>query len=62
MVFYGLLAVFSAIAALVSLYGLFASASAVGDHLSVLGGILPQGAVDLLREQIGIPFIDAHQA
>jgi membrane protein len=52
-VFYGLLAVFPAIAALVSLYGLFASASAVGDHLSVLGGILPQGAVDLLREQIG---------
>ena len=52
-VFYGLLAVFPGIAALVSLYGLFASASAVGDHLSILGGILPQGAVDLLREQIG---------
>jgi membrane protein len=52
-VFYGLLGVFSAITALVSLYGLFASASAIGDHLSALAGILPQGAVDLLREQIG---------
>jgi membrane protein len=52
-VFYGLLAVFPAITALVSLYGLFASASAIGDQLSALAGILPQGAVDLLREQIG---------
>jgi len=49
-VFYGLLAVFPAVTALVSLYGLFASASAISDHLSL---ILPQGAVDLLREQIG---------
>jgi membrane protein len=40
-VFYGLLAVFPAITALVSLYGLFASASAIGDHLSALAGILP---------------------
>jgi membrane protein len=52
-VFYGLLAVFPAVTALVSLYGLFASASAVSDHLSLLAGILPQGAVDLLGEQIG---------
>jgi membrane protein len=35
-VFYGLLAVFPAITALVSLYGLFASPSAIGDHLSIL--------------------------
>ena len=52
-VFYGLLAVFPAVTALVSLYGLFASAAAISDHLSLLAGILPQGAVDLLREQIG---------
>jgi hypothetical protein len=52
-VFYGLLAVFPAVTALVSLYGLFASASAIGDHLSLLAGILPQGTVDLLGEQIG---------
>jgi len=52
-VFYGLLAVFPAVTALVSLYGLFASPAAIGDHLSLAAGILPQGAVDILREQIG---------
>ena len=51
MVFYGLLAVFSAVAALVSLYGLFASPSAIRDQLSLLAGT-PQGAVEILREQI----------
>jgi membrane protein len=52
-VFYGLLAVFPAVTALVSLYGLFASPAAIGDQLSFAAGILPQGAVDILREQIG---------
>jgi membrane protein len=51
-VFYGLLAVFPAVTTLVSLYGLFASPSAISDHLSLAAGILPQGAVDILREQI----------
>ena len=51
-VFYGLLAVFPAITALVSLYGLFASPSAIGEHLSIAAGILPQGAMDILSEQI----------
>src|SRR3984957_11473597 len=44
-VFYGLLAIFPAVTALVSLYGLFASPSAVSGQLSLLAGILPQGAV-----------------
>jgi len=39
-VFYGLLAVFPAVTALVSLYGLFASTSAISDHLSLLAGII----------------------
>ena len=51
-VFYGLLAVFPAVTTLVSLYGLFASPSAISDQLSLAAGILPQGAVDILREQI----------
>ena len=51
-VFYGLLAVFPGVTAFVSLYGLFASASAVSEHLSMAAGILPEGAVDILREQI----------
>ena len=52
-VFYGLLAVFPAVTALVSLYGLFASPAVIGDQLSLAAGILPQGVVDILREQIG---------
>jgi membrane protein len=52
-VFYGLLAVFPAVTALVSLYGLFANPSAISEQLPLLAGILPQRAVDILREQIG---------
>ena len=51
-VFYGLLAVFPALTALVSLYGLFASPAAIGDHLSSATGILPQGSIDILRDHI----------
>ena len=51
-VFYGLLALFPAVTALVSLYGLFANASAVNDQLSSLSGILPSSALDILHEQI----------
>ena len=52
-VFYGLLALFPAITALVSLYGLFANASTINDHLSSLSGILPSSAVDIVHEQVG---------
>jgi membrane protein len=52
-VFYGLLAVFPAVTALVSLYGLFASPTAIADQLALLSGILPDSAVEILREQIG---------
>lgn len=51
-VFYGLLALFPAITAVVSLYGLFANASTINDQLSNLGGILPNSAVDIVHEQI----------
>jgi membrane protein len=52
-VFYGLLAVFPAVTALVSLYGLFASPAAISGQLALLSGILPDSAVEILREQIG---------
>jgi membrane protein len=52
-VFYGLLAVFPAVTALVFLYGLFASPAAISDQLALLSGILPDSAVEILREQIG---------
>jgi membrane protein len=51
-VFYGLLAVFPAVTALVSLYGLFASPAAIGDDLSSAAGVLPQGSIDILRDHI----------
>jgi membrane protein len=52
-VFYGLLAIFPALTALVSLYGLFASPAAISDHLSLAAGILPQGFLDILHDHIG---------
>ena len=50
--FYGLLAAFPAIAALVSLYGLFADAATIRDNLAQLSGILPGGAIDIVGDQI----------
>src|SRR5215470_6595807 len=50
--FYSLLAIFPAVAAFVSLYGLIADASTIDTHLSLAAGVLPAGAVELLHEQI----------
>ena len=50
--FYVLLAIFPAIAALVSLYGLFADPQTIGAHLKDAGAVLPGGAVDIIGEQI----------
>jgi membrane protein len=50
--FFAVLAVFPAIAAVVSLYGLFADASTMGDHLSFLAGILPFGVLQVVADQI----------
>jgi membrane protein len=51
-VFFSLLAIFPAVAAFVSLYGLIADASTIDSHLSLAAGVLPSGAVDILHEQI----------
>lgn len=51
-VFYGLLAVFPAITAIVSLYGLFAKASSISEHLSMASGILPAGALGIMQDQV----------
>jgi membrane protein len=50
--YFALLAIFPAIAALVSIYGLFADPATIEGHLNALGGILPSGALDILREQV----------
>jgi membrane protein len=52
--FFALLAVFPAIATIVSLYGLFADTSTIGGHLSLLAGILPAGVLELIGEQISL--------
>ncbi|AHG48524.1 ribonuclease (plasmid) [Rhizobium leguminosarum bv. trifolii CB782] len=50
--FYLLLALFPAMAALVSLYGLVADPITISEHLRELAGLLPPGAFDLLADQI----------
>jgi membrane protein len=51
-VFYGLLGLFPALIAFVSLYGLLADVSTINQHLSLAAGILPGGAVAILHEQL----------
>ena len=51
-VFYGLLALFPAITAFVSLYGLFAKGSTIAEHLSLASGVLPGGAMEIIQEQV----------
>jgi membrane protein len=51
-VFYGLLALFPAVTAFVSLYGLFAKGATLNEHLALLSGLIPAGAFDIVREQV----------
>lgn len=51
-VFYGLLAIFPAITALVSSYALFAKASTINSHLATLAGMMPQSAYKIVDEQV----------
>jgi membrane protein len=50
--FFGLLALFPAVTALVSLYGLFADPATVRDHLFALSFMLPGGAFQIVEDQI----------
>ena len=50
--FYGLLALFPAVAAFVSLYGLFADPATINEHLAVLGQVLPGGALEIISDQV----------
>jgi membrane protein len=49
--FYALLALFPAIAAFVSIYGLFADPQTIVNQLDVLAGVLPGGGMAVIREQ-----------
>lgn len=50
--FYALLALFPAIAAFVSIYGLFADPAAIEGHLALLANFLPGGALEVIAEQV----------
>ena len=50
--FYLLLSIFPGIAALISIYGLFADPAVVADQLGALASIAPGGAVDVLRDEL----------
>jgi len=51
-VFYVLLALFPAVAALVSLYGLFNDPGTINQQLSLLSGIMPASGIEIVREQV----------
>jgi membrane protein len=50
--FYSVLALFPAIAALVALYGLFADPTTITSHLDSSAGLVPGGAIEVIRDQI----------
>ena len=50
--FYGLLALFPAITAFVSIYGIFADRATLMDHLAILQSFLPEGAITIISEQL----------
>lgn len=50
--FYGVLAIFPAMAAVVSLYALFADPIAVQEHLQTLSGALPADVLQIFSEQL----------
>jgi membrane protein len=51
-VFYGLLAIFPAITALVSSYGLFADPSTISANLQSLAVMMPEGSFSIVQDQI----------
>ena len=52
MTYYSILAIFPALAALVAIYGLFSDPSTIARHLDQLNGFLPDGAIDIARDQL----------
>ena len=52
MTYYSILAIFPALAALVSIYGLFSDPGSIAKHLDEISGFVPGGAVDVAREQL----------
>jgi len=51
--FFVLLSIFPAIAALVSVYGIFSDPTTIGTHLNELSSLLPEGAIQIIGDQLG---------
>ena len=49
MTYFSILAIFPALAALVSIYGIFSDPGSIAKHLDELGGLVPGGAIDVAR-------------
>src|SRR5262245_33352597 len=50
--FFALLAMFPAVAALVSIYGIFADPGTIRVHLDDLASVLPSGAIEVIGDQL----------
>ncbi|MBO6783761.1 MAG: YihY/virulence factor BrkB family protein [Alphaproteobacteria bacterium] len=50
--FFMLLALFPALAAFVSIYGVVSDPKTLADHIAYLGGLLPAGGLELIEEQL----------
>lgn len=50
--FYLLLALFPALAAFVSLYGLVADPVTIADHIALLGSLMPSGGIEIIESQL----------
>ena len=50
--FFALMAIFPALATIVSLYGLFADPHAIPERLAILAGVVPASVIGLLKQQV----------
>ncbi len=50
--YYSLLAIFPALAALISLYGLIADPATIGKHLNDISGVIPAGGLQIIGDQV----------
>ncbi len=50
--YFSLLAIFPAIAALISIYGLIADPAAIGSHLNAVAGVVPGGGMQIISDQV----------
>ncbi|HEY3777898.1 MAG TPA: YihY/virulence factor BrkB family protein [Rhizomicrobium sp.] len=60
--FYALLAIFPAIAALVSIYSLFADAKTIHSTIASMGTVLPGGAIQIIGDQLRRLTANSHRA